>query len=68
MQKKFKTFLQCVYIQNDLPKLSFHSTAYLTCAYVSLSCPLPELTVQLLVSIDIRWKSEGVLGMYVMES
>lgn len=68
MQKKFKTVLQCVYVQNDLPKLSFHSTAYLICAYVSLSCPLPELTVQFLVSIDIRWKLEGVLGMCVLVS
>lgn len=65
MQKKFKTFLG-VYVQNDLPKLYFHSTAYLTCAYISVISP-PELTVQLLlVSIDIRWKLEGVLGMCVM--
>lgn len=63
MQKKSKTFLQCVYVQNELP----NSTAYLTCAYVSLSHPHPELTVQLLVSTDIRWKLEGVLGMCVMD-
>lgn len=62
MQKKSKAFLQCVYVQNELP----NSTAYLTCTYVSLSYPHPELTVQLLVSIDIRWKLEGVLGMCAM--
>lgn len=62
MPKKFKTFLQCVYVQIDLP----NSTAYLTCAYVSLSHPHPELTVQLLVSIDIRRKLEGELGMCLM--